>query len=59
MNNRTHGFGREGWNGNIPLDSTSRLYPSSASPTTATTSAVVTFPASIASTKTATTTGAM
>lgn len=27
MNNRTHGFGREGWNGNIPLDSTSRLYP--------------------------------
>ena len=26
MNNRKHGFGREGWNGNIPLDSTSPLY---------------------------------
>lgn len=24
--NRTHGFGREGWNGNIPLDSIPRLY---------------------------------
>ncbi|UUO15267.1 hypothetical protein [Dolichospermum heterosporum] len=22
MNNRKHGFGREGWSGNIPLDST-------------------------------------
>ena len=27
MNNRKHGFGREGWNGNIPLDSTSRRPP--------------------------------
>ncbi len=29
--NRTHGFGREGWNGNIPLDSIYRLYPVEAS----------------------------